>query len=102
MHGHDSWETIDDEKVNKQVHLHNEIVREVNTCFDFNFISPKVENDLLKSSKRKSYAKGKKRINCIRYNFNFTLLPDGVHPNSVLAKFWMYRILERLAASDCI
>ena len=62
MHGHDSWETIDDEKVNKQVHLHNEIVREVNTCFDFNFISPKVENDLLKSSKRKSYAKGKNEL----------------------------------------
>ncbi|MEW8487242.1 MAG: hypothetical protein AB2705_18850 [Candidatus Thiodiazotropha sp.] len=61
MHGHDSWEIIDDEEVNKQVHLHNEIVQEVNASLNFNFISPKVQNGLLKSNKRKSYSKEKKK-----------------------------------------
>ena len=40
MHGHASWEIIDDQKVNKQSHLHNAIVRKINTSLNFHFISP--------------------------------------------------------------
>lgn len=90
---HVSWEITDDSEVYNQVHLHNEIVREYNLRIGLNFLSPKPTNDLLQSHKNKPRSK-------VRYAFNFSLLPDGVHPIADLARYWVVRILERLASSQ--
>ena len=49
--------------------------------------SPKLNLDLVKSSKNKSDRK-------VRYTKNYQLPVDGVHPNSHLNRLWLYRLLK--------
>ena len=49
--------------------------------------TPKFSSDIIASHKRASCSKTK-------YKKNYNLLHDGIHPNIILSKLWMYRILK--------
>ena len=56
-------------------------------------ISPKFSEDLQKPRRRKTST-------TISYNINYSLLNDGVHPDNILAKLWLIRIIN-LIHKDC-
>ena len=49
--------------------------------------TPKFSSDIIASHKRASCSK-------TEYKKNYNLFHDGIHPNRILSKLWMYRILK--------
>ena len=87
--GHENFKTDDQDLT--------AIIKDTNSCIDqFNseigLQSPKFNNDLERSRKRKS---GKQR-----YSYNFKLLCDGIHPGDKLAHSWLMSI-KRQINRDC-
>ena len=66
-----------DKELNNQVNYFNQQIKLINIKYK----SPRLSKDLISSSKTR-YSKG-------RYNTNYGLLKDGVHPAIALAKLWI-------------
>lgn len=81
----------DDRKLTEYIDSANVFIDNLNERF--NTYSPKLEQDLVRSRKRRnSYA---------RYSYKFSLLRDGVHPTEILAKSWYTTILRQIYR-DCV
>ena len=76
-------EQIDDKPVNDQVKELNILVEETNSRLGYR--SPKVFLDLVRFTKRKQVS---------RQTFDPRALLDGVHPGPIIAKKWLYKIIE--------
>ena len=83
IRGHKEPEQIDDKPINDQIREINNLVEETNLQLDYR--SPKVFIDLVRFTKRKQVT---------RQTFDPRALSDGVHPGPVIAKKWLFKIIE--------
>ena len=83
IRGYKGPEEIDDKPINNQIREPNKLVEETNSQLGYK--SPKVFIDLVRSSKRKQVT---------RQTFDPRALSDGVHPGPVIAKKWLFKIIE--------
>lgn len=91
--GHKSPEqyTSDDETLNSRIDNINNYIDDLNS--ELSSYSPKINGDLLRSRKRANSLQ--------RYSQNFKLLPDGIHPGTILAKAW-FVTLVKIINRDCV
>ena len=52
-----------------------------------NVATPRLSQDQILSNKRKKDIR-------VRYRINYNLLSDGVHPENIIAKLWLYKMIE--------
>ena len=71
-----------DKELNNQVDYFNQQIKLINVKYK----STRLSQDLISSGKNR-YSKG-------RYNTNYGLLKDGVHPTVTLAKLWIYKFIQ--------
>lgn len=83
---YEHWVAQSDELINNQARAFNSVIQEYNKRSGF--ISPKFEQDLTRSRKKKSQP--------TKYSLNFNILKDGVHPSGLIAKYWLLRIFQAI------
>ncbi|MES9905971.1 MAG: hypothetical protein ABW168_25265 [Sedimenticola sp.] len=86
---YEHWVAQSDDTINDHVRSYNSVVREHN--LKTGFVSPKFEQDLTRSRKKKSQA--------TKYSLNFNILYDGVHPSGIIAKYWLLRVFQAIEKS---
>lgn len=91
--GHKSPEKYasDDNTLNQRIDSVNSYIDELNA--ELHSYSPSLNENLLRSRKPASSEQ--------RYSQNFKLLPDGIHPGTILAKAW-FVTLVRIINRDCV
>ena len=85
---YEHWEALDDHEVNCHTRAYNELVKSFNE--NFGFVSPRFELDFQKSRTKPKIPHPK-----MRYTLNFNLLSDGIHPQPLVAKYWLIKILQK-------
>ena len=86
LHGGKEDYTDIDVKVEQQVQLHNQMVKELN--YLRHVASPKFTEDLRTSRKKKGSS--------TQYFYDFKVYTDGVHPRQTLAKKWLCKIIDKI------
>jgi len=75
--------SVVDKQVRKQIDYYNEHLKILNR----NVATPRLSQDQILSNKRKKDIR-------VRYRTNYNLLSDGVHPEKIIAKLWLYKMVE--------
>ena len=86
LRGNYNFDRTYDNAINQQINGHNKIIKNINLVN--NMESPKFELDLVKSRKSDPNTP-------TQYMYNFFPLKDGVHPEDIIAKKWLYKIMEK-------
>ena len=73
---------VQDSELTKVIDYFNDKIDRLNR-----HTTPKIEQDLVKSSK-------KRHSSHVKYKNNFNMLTDGIHPGPDLAKLWIERIIN--------
>lgn len=88
---YDFVDGISDSDLHEQVKETNKIIREYN--IRLGFTAPKFECDFIWS--RRDKKKGSSGTTTTRYTFSSALNRDGVHPIDIIAKKWLFKILNK-------
>ncbi len=88
---HEFTDTINDDKLNEQVTEANNTIRIYNTILMFN--APRFACDFTITRRKKKLTR-RAIVNKTRYNFCPALMKDGVHPEPIIARKWLHKIIN--------